>query len=199
MHESRLFHMVSSNRRRDKEHKLEYSCQPIFHHSIQWYWSTGEVPTDCRFDNGMLIYSTGRKEDLENDKPVSLNLVSGKVMEQIFSVIVQNVWDNQGVSSSQYGFMKSRSCMNNLTSFHDQVTCLVDEGKPMKVVYLDFSKSFDLVFHSSLQEKLVAHDLNGYPLLFGSSFQQRNIHYNILKTGRLLDNKNINRSIFLWI
>lgn len=157
MHESRLFHMVSSNRRRDKEHKLEYSCQPIFHHSIQWYWSTGEVPTDCRFDNGMLIYSTGRKEDLENDKPVSLNLVSGKVMEQIFSVIVQNVWDNQGVSSSQYGFMKSRSCMNNLTSFHDQVTCLVDERKGSGYYLPKIYLSFFNVSPSILLEKLAAH------------------------------------------
>lgn len=157
MDESRLFHMVSSNRRRDKEHKLEYSCQPIFHHSIQWYWSTGEVPTDCRFDNGMLIYSTGRKEDLENDKPVSLNLVSGKVMEQIFSVIVQNVWDNQGVSSSQYGFMKSRSCMNNLTSFHDQVTCLVDERKGSGYYLPKIYLSFFNVSPSILLEKLAAH------------------------------------------
>lgn len=149
--------MVSSNRRRDKEHKLEYSCQPIFHHSIQWYWSTGEVPTDCRFDNGMLIYSTGRKEDLENDKPVSLNLVSGKVMEQIFSVIVQNVWDNQGVSSSQYGFMKSRSCMNNLTSFHDQVTCLVDERKGSGYYLPKIYLSFFNVSPSILLEKLAAH------------------------------------------
>lgn len=70
------------------------------------------------------------------------------------------------------------------------MTCLVEEGKLMKVVYLDFSKSFDFVFQSYLQEKLAAHDLDRYSLLFGSSFQQRNIHYNILKTGRLLDNQN---------
>ena len=33
--------------------------------------------------------------------------------------------------------MKDRSCLNNLISTYDLVTCLVDEGKAVDVVYLD--------------------------------------------------------------
>jgi len=32
-----------------------------------------------------------------------------------------------------------------LISFYDKVTCLVDEGKAVNMVYLDFSKAFDTV------------------------------------------------------
>ena len=120
---------------------------------------------DWKQANVTPIFKKGQKDDPGSYRPISLTLVSGKVMERITSgTIMDQLKVNQGVRPSQYGFMNGRSCLTNLISFYDKVTRLVDEGQAVNVVYLDFSKVFDTVLHNILVEKLAAHGLDGRTL-----------------------------------
>ncbi|KAF4798349.1 hypothetical protein TURU_064975 [Turdus rufiventris] len=99
----------------------------------------------------MSIHKKGQKEDLGKYRLVNLTSVSRNVMEQvILSVITWHIADNQGIRLSQHRFRRGRSCLTNLISFYDQVTHLVDEGKTVNVVYLDFNRVFDTVSHDIL-------------------------------------------------
>ena len=107
----------------------------------------------------------GCKEDLGNYRPVSLTSVPGKVMEQvILNTIMQHMRDSQGIRPNHHGFMKGKSCLTNLISFYYRMTHLVDEGKAVDVVYLDFSKAYYTISHSILLEKMAAHGLDKYTL-----------------------------------
>ncbi|KAK4824860.1 hypothetical protein QYF61_020277 [Mycteria americana] len=133
----------------------------------QQSWLTGEVPDSWRLASVTPIYNKGWKEIPGNYRPVSLTSVPGKLMEQIIlSVLNRHVQANQGIRPSQHGFMKGRSCLTNLISFYEQVTHLVDEGKAVDVIFLDFSKAFDTVSHSILLRKLAAHGLDGCTLFW---------------------------------
>ena len=84
-------------------------------------------------------------------------------MEQIILGAIP--WqDNRRIRPSHHGVRKGRSSLMNLISFYKKMTCLVDEGKAVDVVYLDISKAFDAISNSILLEKLVAHGLDGYIL-----------------------------------
>ena len=101
-----------------------------------------EVPADRRLANVTPIYKKGWKEDPGNYRPVSLTSVLGKLMEQIIlSAFTRHVENNQGIKPSQHGFKKGRSCLTHLISFYYKVTHIMDEGKAVDVVYLDFSKA----------------------------------------------------------
>ena len=57
------------------------------------------------------------------------------------------------------------TCMSRVISFYDPVTRLVDEGKAVDVVYLDFSKAFDTVQATDcqlLEENTVGDSVKGF-------------------------------------
>jgi len=53
--------------------------------------------------------------------------------------------DTKVIRSSQHGFTKGMSCLTRLINFYGKMTGLVDEGRAVDSVYLDFSKASNTV------------------------------------------------------
>ncbi|CAM5140014.1 unnamed protein product [Natator depressus] len=124
-------------------------------------WRTGEVPDDWKKANVVPIFKKGKKENPGNYRPVSLTSVPGKIMEQVLKEsILKHLHERKVIRNSQHGFTKGRSCLTNLIAFYDEITGSVDEGKAVDVLFLDFSKAFDTVSHSSIVSKLRKYGLD---------------------------------------
>ncbi len=57
---------------------------------------------------------------------------------------------------AQHGFVPRRSCLTNLIIAEELITGMTDQGEPVDVAYLDFSKAFDSVCHRLLIKKMEA-------------------------------------------
>lgn len=70
------------------------------------------------------------KEEPGNCRPVSLASALGKIMKKIIlGAIARHLKKKAIIKCSQCGFMTGKSCLTNLISFHNKVTCLVDQEK----------------------------------------------------------------------
>ena len=97
----------------------------------------------------------GTKFEPLNYRPVSLTSVCCKIMERLIHKHVVDYLDDNGLlSDKQFGFRKGRSTEDQLLLTYSSVIGRVDGGEVVDMVYLDFSKAFDLVCHSVLMVKL---------------------------------------------
>ena len=131
----------------------------LFQQSLE----TGKIPDDWREANVTPLYKMkGKKADPGNYRPVSLTNVVCKMMERVVKEeVMKHVETNRLLCEAQHGFRAKRSCQTNLIEFMNETTKWIDEGASFDILYLDFSKAFDVFCHKRLMLKLEAMGIAG--------------------------------------
>lgn len=82
-----------------------------------------------------MVFKKGKKEYSSNYRPDSLISVLGKFMEITVRVTEKHLKDNTVIGQSQHGFAMGKSCLISLISFSNVVTHLVDQGRPVGMIF----------------------------------------------------------------
>lgn len=93
--------------------------------------------------------------DVNNYRPISLLSVLSKLLERHIHVHLTKYMEHHALFHPlQSGFRSKHSCLTALSLLTDKCLSAINSSKLSGVVFLDFSKAFDLVDHHILLHKL---------------------------------------------
>ena len=120
------------------------------------------VPRIWKYANVIPIHKKGDKSDPTNYRPVSLLATTGKMLEKIvFKYLFNHFRVNFSISPWQSDFMPGCSTICQLFEIYHKFCQGVENGKEVRVVFLDISRAFDRVWHAGLLHKLEKNGIKG--------------------------------------
>ena len=138
--------------------QLSKPLYTLFNKSLE----DSEIPSDWKFALVTALHKKGNKTDPSNYRPVSLTCICCKIMEKfIKDSIINHINENNLYSECQHGFRSGRSCVTQLIEVIEDLTKLIDQGKEVDIIYLDFKKAFDSIPHERLLLKMRGYGISG--------------------------------------
>ena len=132
---------------------------------------TGIVPEKWKEANITPIFKKGSRVKKGNYRGISLTSVPGKIMEKLVKkVMLTHLTKYSLINEQQHGFVRLKSCVTNLLECLDIITQAINQGALVDLIFLDFAKAFDKVWHRGLILKLEALGFNGEILKWIEAF-----------------------------
>ena len=124
------------------------NCQKILSRPLYKIWckslDSGEIPLLMKKANIIPVHKGGSLGLPKNYRPIALTSHLTKVFEKVIRTAIGSYMERNNLfNPSQHGFRHGHSCLSQLIAHYDQVLQLLEEGKNIDVIYVDFAKAFD--------------------------------------------------------
>ena len=134
-------------------------CVPL-HYLFSFSLCNQCIPPIWKIHKITPVFKSGDKHSVANYRPISLLCSASKVLERlIYDKIIDFVLPK--ISVAQFGFLRDRSCLQQLLLFLYNIHKAFDSKSWLDAVYLDISKAFNSVPHMELLYKLRVFGVTG--------------------------------------
>ena len=114
-------------------------------------FSVGVFPEGWQVANVIPIFKNDDRQSKSNNHPVSLLDSFSKITEKVVFIRLYNFLLEIGfLIPLQSGFRPGDSTVNRLVYLVHRIYAAFEQGKEVRMVYLDISKAFDKVWHKGL-------------------------------------------------
>ena len=143
---------------------------------------SGLFPNDWKIARVIPLHKSSPSDRLENYHPNSALPIMSKVIEKVeHKGLVDYLEEHHMLADQQFGFCRKRSTELAVTLFTDDIRKYVDAKNLVRSVFIDFSKAFDTLSHSTLLSKLTAYGITDTEREWFTSYlfnRQQLIKYN---------------------
>ena len=135
-------------------------------------------PSKLKTSKTIPIFKAGDHTCCDNYRPISLLSSISKILEKVVATnLVNHLELNNLLFDNQFGFLRGRSTIHNITKLTSKISQDLNEKKFVIGVFLDLKKAFDTVSHEILLQKLKKLGISGTPLKWFTSYLSNRSQY----------------------
>ena len=139
----------------------------LFNQSI----SSGIVPTEWKLARVTPIFNKGKRQDVNNYRPISIIPAVAKVFERIiYDQFFKYLNENDLLVNCQSGFRSLHSTLTSLLEASNSWSVNIDNGLINGVIFIDLKKAFDTIDHKILLRKLASYGIDHRALKWFDSY-----------------------------
>ena len=159
----------------------KHIISPILSHITNLCLNDGYFPSELKLGCITPIFKNGKKDLIENYRPVCSLSPFSKIIERIiYDRMITFIDKNKIFSGSQFGFRKGMSTETAIIDYVNKIQSGLNDQQYSISVLMDLSKAFDLMDHSILKIKLEHYGFRGNILNFLMNFlTDRNYFVNV--------------------